>query len=156
MIIKYLKKIFKIFRKKKQTADEWRVAKSLLLLREIINDKAQSRSKISDGTIGDKYHASRKSDHNPWIKDGKIGVVTALDITHDITNGCDCNKLANSIVKSRDKRIKYIIWNERIIYSKSWIWKKYSGKNPHSKHIHISVKELKKYYDSTKMWNIEI
>lgn len=156
MISKYLKKFFKIFRKKKQLTNEWRVAKSLLNLRESVNNKAQNRSKINDGTIGDKYHANRKSDHNPWVKDGEMGVVTALDITHDIANGCDCSKLANSIVKSRDKRVKYIIWNLRIINSKSWIWRRYKGKNPHSKHIHISVKEFKNYYDSSKIWDIEV
>ncbi|HKV33547.1 MAG TPA: hypothetical protein VJP89_04485, partial [Pyrinomonadaceae bacterium] len=59
----------------------WRVAKSLLRLREQINELAPNRSKASDGTIGDAAHASRKSDHNPWVKDGSIGVVTAMDIT---------------------------------------------------------------------------
>ena len=70
------------------TVGPWRVAKSLLLLRNQVNRKAPNRSKVSDGTIGDKAHQSQNSDHNAWVKDGSVGVVTALDITHDPTDGC--------------------------------------------------------------------
>src|SRR5215472_9581086 len=62
---------------------QWRVAKSLARLRTQINDAFPQRSKSSDGTIGDAAHASRSSDHNPWIVDDGIGVVSAFDVTHD-------------------------------------------------------------------------
>lgn len=135
----------------------WRVAKSLLHLREQINKIAPDRSKASDGTIGDENHRSRKSDHNPWVRDGGIGVVTALDITHDPEDGCDCEQLVQSLVNSHDSRIKYIIWNRRIISStvQPWLWRKYSGRNPHSKHFHLSVKSNKTSYDSQKDWQID-
>ena len=132
----------------------WRVAKCLETLRQQVNAKWPGRSKASDGLIGDAAHASRKSDHNPWVKDGSMGVVTALDITHDPAHGCDAGKIAEA-VKS-DPRVKYLIWNRRIwnpSISKSW--RAYSGANPHTKHVHISVKPDKAHYDSTALWPID-
>ena len=134
----------------------WRVAESLKKLRDQINQMAPNRSKASDGTIGDAAHASTNSDHNPHVKDGNIGVVTALDITHDPDDGCDAQKIVDALVKSKDKRIKYIIWNKKIINSsvQPWIWRDYNGKNPHTKHFHLSVLPSKSHYDSTSSWSI--
>lgn len=137
----------------------WRLAKSLETLRKQINEASPNRSKISDGTIGDAAHASRSSDHNPWVKDGKTGVVTALDITHDPAHGVDIQKLADAIATSKDSRVKYIICNGRIMSGSNqahpaWQWRKYSGANPHNKHVHISVKSNKSNYDSTRNWAV--
>ncbi len=134
----------------------WRVAESLKKLRDQINQKAPNRSKASDGTIGDAAHASSNSDHNPHIKDGDIGVVTALDITHDPDDGCNAQAIVDALVKSKDIRIKYIIWNRKIISStvQPWIWREYNGKNPHTKHFHLSVVSTKPHYDSTSSWSI--
>ena len=134
----------------------WRVAKSLLRLREQVNAMAPDRSKASDGTIGDAAHASRTSDHNPWVRDGNIGVVTAMDITHDIAHGCDAQALVDALVSSRDPRIKYIIWNRKIINSRvqPWVWRNYTGLNPHTKHFHLSVRPEKSAYDSQESWQI--
>lgn len=135
----------------------WRLAKSLETLRAQINAAYPRRLKSSDGTIGDAAHASRNSDHNPWVKDGATGVVTALDITHDPANGVDIQKLADALVASRDSRIKYIVANGRIVSgtgqgNTAWQWRAYSGANKHTKHIHISVKPEKVAYDSTTPW----
>lgn len=141
-------------------ATSWRVAKSLLTLREQVNRRAPGRSRASDGTIGDAAHQSRSSDHNPWVKDAGIGVVTALDITHDPGNGCDANAITTAIRGSRDARVKYIIWNRRIANSSpiggrpAWEWRPYTGPNPHTKHMHVSVKSAKPSYDSTAAWTI--
>lgn len=140
----------------------WRVAKSLLTLRDEVNQAAPQRSKASDGTIGDAAHCQRQSDHNPWVRDGSIGVVTAMDITHDPSHGCDANNIAESIRDNRDDRVKYIIWNQRIANSSpignnsAWAWRQYTGSNPHTKHIHISVKSDKPNYDSTVEWQVEL
>jgi len=134
----------------------WRLAKSLDRLRLQINVRSPGRNKASDGTIGDAAHASRSSDHNPWVKDGSIGVVTACDVTHDPAGGCDAGVLADVLVASRDPRIKYVIWNRRICSGDAgpqpWTWRKYTGTNPHDHHMHVSVKEGKASYDDVRDW----
>lgn len=115
-----------------------RRAHSLQSLLDQVN-KAKGRSTASDGWIGDKAHSSRKSDHNP----DKSGVVRAIDITHDPKHGVDGNKLAAAVIASKDRRLKYIIWNRSIISGSKgpspWQWRAYDGANPHDKHIHFSV-----------------
>ena len=130
----------------------WRLAKSLETLRAQINAAAPGRSKSSDGTIGDEAHASRSSDHNPWIKDGAVGVVTAMDITHDPRNGVDCAAMAEALSASDDPRLKYIIWNRRIWTRGPGTWSAYTGVNPHDKHMHVSVGSTKQQYDDTRPW----
>ncbi|HEV2763746.1 MAG TPA: hypothetical protein VGV38_12265 [Pyrinomonadaceae bacterium] len=138
------------------TRGPWRVAKALLTLREQVNARHPGRSKVSDGTIGDAAHASRSSDHNPWVRDGGNGVVTGMDITHDPAHGCDCNVLAEAIRTGGDARVKYVIWNRQIANPaiQGGAWRPYGGKNPHNHHVHISVKPEKANYDSTAPWAI--
>lgn len=132
----------------------WRVAKSLLHLREQVDRLFPHRKKENDGTIGDAAHASRTSDHNPWVIDGGVGVVTAMDITHDPAHGVDSYKFAEELRKSRDVRIKYVISNHRIFSTQAspWIWRPYRGSNPHDHHVHISVLPSKLRYDDTRDW----
>lgn len=134
----------------------WRVAKSLDRLLAQINELAPNRNKASDGSIGDASHQTRDSDHNPWVTDGNLGVVTARDFTHDPANGCDCQKIADAIVAARDPRVKYLIWNRKICNSKvsPWKWRRYTGSNPHTKHIHISVLPQKSKYDDESNWDL--
>jgi endonuclease G len=139
-------------------ARSWRVARSLVALREQVNRLAPQRNDDSDGTIGDASHQGRESDHNPWVTDAEMGVVTALDITHDPHGGCDAWKLADALVAARDCRVKYIIWNRRIVNSSQigtsppWTWRSYCGANPHTRHVHISVRADKTAYDNDSPW----
>jgi len=130
------------------------VAPSLLTLLGQVNGLAPQRSKKSDGTIGDTAHATRASDHNPWVMDGGTGIVTAMDITHDPQGGCDANNLAEAIRQRRDPRVKYVIWNRQIVSStvSPWTWRAYAGSNPHTKHMHISVRPEKPSYASEENW----
>lgn len=138
----------------------WRVAKALLALRDQVNAMAPNRRKKSDGTIGDAAHATRDSDHNPWVRDADVGVVTAMDITHDPAGGCDAGALANALLASRDPRIKYVIYDRRIAShlqkgaTPPFAWRTYAGSNPHTHHVHISVREEKSAYDATDPWTI--
>lgn len=137
----------------------WRLAASLEKLRSQINEAYPERSKISDGTIGDAAHSSRNSDHNPWVRDGDKGVVTALDITHNPEKGVNIQALADALVASKDERIKYIICNGRIVSGTeqsqpAWVWRNYTGANKHTRHVHISVKSKKSAYDSKTPWVI--
>ena len=142
---------------------QWRVGKCLLALKKQIDDIAPRRNKASDGTIGDTRHCGSpnpKSDHCPKVRDGTIGVVTAMDITHDPNGGCDANTIAESIRADRDSRVKYVIWNRRIFASQSvngkeaWTWRTYVGSNPHTKHVHVSVNADKASVDSQEAWNL--
>lgn len=141
-------------------ARPWRVARSLLKLRDQINQSAPKRSKASDGMIGDAAHRTRNSDHNPWISDGAHDVVSAMDITHDPVRGCDAYAIAEAVRANRDARVKYIIWNRQICSSSSvngvsaWTWRRYTGSNGHTHHVHISVKSDPGNYDSTNDWTI--
>lgn len=131
----------------------WRLAKSLTKLRDQANELAPRRSKSADGTIGDAAHAKRTSDHNPWVRDGKQGVVTAIDLTHDPKGGFDAHAVAEHLRGQKDARIKYIISNRRIASTTgNWAWRKYGGSNPHVSHMHVSVSANKTHYDSMKPW----
>ena len=128
----------------------WRLAGSLVKLREQINARWPNRSKASDGTIGDTAHAATVSDHNP----NAAGVVTAFDITHDPVNGVDIDRLSDMLAASRDPRIKYLIANGLILVPADfgWTWQPYSGADPHTNHLHVSVYGD---YDNQAEWIIK-
>lgn len=138
----------------------WRLAASLTTLRNQINAQAPKRNKASDGTIGDAAHqkSGSASDHNPWLRDGKTGVVSALDVTHDPRNGVDTYSLAEHLRQQRDNRIKYVISNYRIFSAtvSPWTWRKYTGSHPHHTHIHVSVVSTKSGYDNASDWNLNL
>lgn len=139
----------------------WRVAKSLLALRDQINDAYPNRSKASDGTIGDPAHQAQgsASDHNPWLHlyGDPTGIVTALDVTHDPAHGCDIDALTDRLAASRDTRIKYVIANGLILSGNGgpspWVWRSYGGSDPHRNHMHISVVADQRC-DDPRPWHI--
>lgn len=134
----------------------WRVARSLDVLLDQINKIAPDRDKASDGSIGDTDHRNRRSDHNPHCGPG---VVTARDFDHDPAKGADMNEIAEALRKSRDPRIKYVIWDKRMFSSyatsthAAWTWRPYSGPNLHTIHMHVSV-NCDGNKDSDKPWDI--
>ena len=138
---------------------KWRIAKSLEVLRLQLNQMFPNRSKASDGGIGDAAHASRNSDHNPWVDlKNNQGVVTARDFTHDPANGLDSGAVADRLRNCHDARLKYIISNKRIASSTSvngqppWAWRPYTGSNAHNHHFHISVLPERAKYDDESPW----
>ena len=114
----------------------WRNAPSIAAALSQATSKWPNRSRVSDGTIGDAAHAARHSDHNP----DSHGIVHAFDLTHDPAHGVDCEQLAAHLIDLRDSRVQYIIWNRRIAEAPGWVWKPYTGKNPHTKHMDVSIK----------------
>ena len=142
-----------------------RLASSLTRLLMQVDAVYPNRVKSSDGQIGDAAHCGRdpsswRSDHCPRIKDGSVGVVTALDLTDDPANGCSMDTLTEAIRTAKDARIKYVIWNRRIFSSyarngrAAWEWGAYSGSSPHEKHAHFSVVADKALYDDQKDWKL--
>lgn len=141
----------------------WRMAHSLDTLLAELNEAAPKRSKVSDGGIGDAAHASRDSDHNPWVTRGGVGIVRARDFTHDPAGGLDCGRLATELADLLAAKSHpalgmgaYIIFRRRIL-SRARLadgWRRYDGSNPHEHHLHLSVALDAAGYDSTKPWRV--
>lgn len=137
----------------------WRVAASLIDFRSEVNARWPNRDHRSDGFLGDAAHATRESDHNPWVIDSKgVGVVRAADTDVD---GIDAAWLAEHIRRlgaAGDLRLNpggYVIFNGRIAGSHTgWAWHVYTGPNPHRSHIHMSVSLRQSGYDSQSVWGI--
>ena len=136
----------------------WRSVESLKKLKEQILEKWPNADKTQFGTIGDAAHQATTSDHNPEAD----GTVDAMDIPHQPEIGLDTYRLADILLNSRDKRIKYLISNRRIggdeNYAKRnnvkpWTWGPYNGVNPHDHHMHISVND--EGQDDRTPWKIE-
>jgi hypothetical protein len=110
-------------------------------LRDQIDTWYQDRRTTSDGWLGDARHSTRKSDHNP-----DAGCVRAIDVDSRLGSSEGLSVyLADQIriCAKTDKRISYVIHNG-MIASKilNFKWRKYSGFNKHTKHIHISFTKL--------------
>ncbi len=89
------------------------------------------RKKASDGLLPSAAHINQNpnSDHNTGY---------AVDLTHDPANGIDCVEM---FVKLQDdKRVKYLIFQGKIWSQKNGTYR-YTGSNPHDKHLHISIKD---------------
>jgi hypothetical protein len=90
------------------------------------------RKKLSDGLLPSAAHQkqSPNSDHNTGL---------AVDLTHDPENGVDCAQIFEKL--KEDKRVSYLIFNKKI-WSRQYAKRgnrPYSGSNPHTKHLHISI-----------------
>ena len=101
------------------------------------------RKKLSDGLLPSAAHLklSPNSDHNTGL---------AVDLTHDPKNGVDCAVIFEKL--KEDERVSYLIFNKKIWSRK--LGKSgnrvYSGSNPHTKHLHISINPDKS--DDTSPW----
>jgi Putative peptidoglycan binding domain len=134
----------------------WRLCSSL----EVLNTQARI---VFPGmridTVGDAAHASRASDHNPWIRDNNIGVVTAADYFFP---SYILQQFVDELIQLRDPRIKYIIHNRKIWRSyKShenhpdpWTPQDYKGINAHLSHVHLSINAQKRFFDDNTKWTI--
>ena len=101
------------------------------------------RKKASDGLLPSAAHlkASPNSDHNTGL---------AVDLTHDLKHGIDCNVIFEKL--KEDERVAYLIFRGKI-------WsrerrkegnRKYTGSNPHVKHLHISINDT--HANDTSPW----
>lgn len=122
------------------------LAPSLAVLRSEVNRRWPNRSKASDGWIGDAAHSARASDHNPNSR----GSVNALDIT---ASGVDLDVLIEAL--KADSRVYYIISN-RVIYSRTYGFspRYYSGANPHTLHLHVSIHQTRTAEQNTAAWGV--
>lgn len=137
----------------------YRLAETLKTLRNEVDKRWPDRDRTSDGWIGDAAHASRNSDHNPWIKDASgTGVVRAIDIDEDGIDGPAVAERIRALGASGDVRLYdngYVIYEGQIAGGRpgrSWDWRPYSGTNAHKHHIHVSASRDAAGYDSTAAW----
>jgi hypothetical protein len=101
------------------------------------------RNKASDGLLPSAAHlkANPISEHNTGL---------AVDLTHDPKNGVECSYFFEKF--KEDERVDYLIFNGKI-------WsrerreegnRKYTGSNPHNKHLHISIR--RSHCNDTSNW----
>jgi hypothetical protein len=98
------------------------------------------RKKASDGLLPSAAHLNQSpnSDHNTGY---------AVDLTHDPVNGIDCFEIYEKL--KSDPRVKYLIFTGKIWSIKNGE-SRYTGSNPHNKHLHISIKDNQG--NNTKPW----
>jgi hypothetical protein len=119
----------------------WRLAPCLVELFEEADRRKPTRSRVSDGSIGDLAHSTRESDHNP-----ADGWVTAGDLDDDGDSAdLGVRLLRQHLVASTDPRVKYLI-HEGTVWKAyenrglpAWTPQPYTGVNAHAKHLHVSV-----------------
>ena len=122
-----------------------KLSKAASQLREQIDDSFPDRDRTSDGWVGDTRHAHRVSDHNPDAQ----GWVRAIDVDRDLFKGSKpdimpdlADQLRAACKSKSEKRISYIIFDGRIASPiLGWRWRKYTGANKHTKHMHVSFKK---------------
>ena len=101
------------------------------------------RLKASDGLLPSNAHLQQSptSDHNTGL---------AVDLTHDPKHGIDCADIFEKL--KEDKRVKYLIFKGKIwSREKSKLGnRRYTGSNPHNKHLHISIESA--FCTDTSPW----
>lgn len=129
------------------------VAPAIRVLLKQIDELFPKRLKTSDGLCGDEAHQKRKSDHN----DGN-----AIDITLDPENGPNLVALGTMLLE--DPRANYWIFNEQIASRETNnraprgypIEPANRGKvNPHTRHLHFSIKPTNEVRESTALWPLD-
>jgi hypothetical protein len=103
------------------------------------------RKKLSDGLLPSLAHqkANPNSDHNTGL---------AVDLTHNPKNGIDCAVIFEKL--KEDERVDYLIYDKKI-WSRARRKegnRKYTGSNPHVKHLHISINATHRSDTSPWFW----
>jgi hypothetical protein len=132
---------------------EWVLIPAAVSLRGEFNELSPSRSKASDGSIGDTSHSASSSDHNPdetgrtpYEDADSINEVHAIDVDSDLRKpGWSMQRAVNIIVGRHrdglDDRLQNVIYNRKIASrSWGWIWRDYTGASPHVEHAHFGFR----------------
>jgi hypothetical protein len=108
----------------------WRLARSLETLRDEVRTRWPG---TTIWALGDPAHAARPSDHNPSPSPNRV--VCAIDIV----GKPQAQAVWNLIASTRPERVKYMIFNRQIMSPPGWQARRYTGKNGHLDHVHVSV-----------------
>jgi hypothetical protein len=138
-----------------------RLAPSLVRFRDEVDRIWPDRDRKSDGWLGDAAHqsgvtdldhdgdvdandAALKSQHNP----DAAGIVHAVDIDRD---GVDPDKIVAAV--RAHPAAWYVIWNRRIYSRKNgWAPKAYTGADPHTGHLHVSIRLAADAVSDSRPW----
>ncbi|WP_328345624.1 peptidoglycan-binding domain-containing protein [Micromonospora sp. NBC_00421] len=125
----------------------YHLAPTLRLLRDEVDRRWPHRDRASDGWIGDAAHQAGTSDHNPDADDRSVN---ALDIDRD---GIDPVLVIRKCIAHPSTQ--YVIF-DRTIWSRSrgFAPARYTGSNPHDKHLHVSVSHQRALERSDRSWGI--
>ncbi|GAA4681407.1 hypothetical protein [Phytohabitans rumicis] len=125
----------------------WYLAPSLSVLRSEVDARWPQRDKTSDGTIGDPAHQQRPSDHNPNARES----VDAWDMDKD---GVDVDAVLRAF--ERHPSAHYWIWDRQIADADNgWRPEPYDGDNPHTAHVHFSIKQSAAAEQDRRAWGVE-
>lgn len=146
----------------------WVLIPCLVRLRSEFDVIAPDRDRASDGTIGDKAHRQRVSDHNPDetgavpIRDAdRAEEVHAIDVDDDLrTPGLTMEAVVQFLLarcrSGQENRLRYVIYNRRIWEaSNGWRQRAYVGDNPHTEHAHFSGSYDTAREADTRSWHLE-
>lgn len=149
-------------------AAPWVLVPCLEALRTELDRIAPNRDRTSDGTIGDRPHQDRVSDHND-DEIGKVPIVDAdnkhevhaLDLDADLrTPGLTMHMVIEHLLyrcrTGVENRLRYIIWNRCIWHvDDSWAQKPYRLADPHTRHAHLSASYATAREADTRSWRLE-
>jgi hypothetical protein len=105
------------------------------------------------GTIGDTAHQNEASDHDPDAD----GSVNAADFMIGSTfSSSDAGALATRLALIQDSRMAYVIYNRRICSTtvSPGVWRTYTGSDPHTNHVHVSVTHTAAAENNAKNWDL--
>lgn len=130
------------------------LAGSLVSLSAAFNAHWPNADHTSSGFIGNAAHVAEgsASDHNPWLNH----TVRAGDFDKDGINADWFAEQLRLLGAAGDPRLAgggYVIWNGHITTPDFSSWVPYTGQDPHTSHVHVSVsRNVAGYEDGRTPW----
>lgn len=146
------------------------VAGSLVALHDAVDIHWPNRDHSSDGIVGDARHQAENgpegpgsgSDHNAWLNNTyRAEDFTATHRRDDgtIVHGIDGPWFAEQLRvlgHYGDPRLVgggYVIWDGQITSPDFTHWQHYTGSDPHTSHVHVSVTRHAPQYEYGGLWS---
>lgn len=140
-----------------KNGDTWVLARSLVALIHETDERFPGRDHGSDGSVASTDHSTQNPDSDHEVDDG---YVHAVDIDEDLSPALHSLRfLWDTLVDRRDHRVKYLIYEGRIVKSyvdsagrAAWVAQPYTGLNAHAGHLHVSIWHTDAARNDTGPW----